>query len=245
MFTGLVSREVRARYKGSVLGFLWSLLNPLMMLVIYSVVFAVYLRVDIPNYPLFLFAGILPWQWFTSSLQNGTATIVSNGNLIKKVYFPHEILPVVNVMTNLVNYVFSLPVLVLILLISQVAITPNLLYLPLLIVIQFVLTLGIVLILCTANAFFRDVEQLLSPILMAWFYMTPVIYPPSVVPERFSFLLYLNPMAPVIAGYQQIFYLGQSPSLKLLAYSGLLGVVLFVIGYAIFYNQKFKFSEVV
>lgn len=243
MFTGLVNREVRARYKGSALGFLWSLLNPLLMMAVYSLVFSVYLRINIPNYTFFLFCGLLPWGWFNTSITNATSTIVANGNLIKKVYFPLEILPLVNVTTNLVNFLFSLPVLFGLMALTQVPFTLNILFLPLLIVIQFLLTLGISLILCTLNTFFRDVEQLLGPILLAWFYVTPVIYQASAIPDQFRFLFYANPMAPLIASYQRIFYAGQPPLLEHLLYGCGVGAAFFLIGYAIFYSQKFNFAE--
>jgi ABC-type polysaccharide/polyol phosphate export permease len=245
MFTGLVNREVRARYRGSALGFVWSLLNPLLMMAVYSLVFSVYMRINIPNYSLFLFCGLLPWQWFTTAITNATGTVVANGNLIKKVYFPLEILPLVNVTTNLVNFLLSMPVLFGFMLLDHAPFTPNLCFLPLLIAIQFLLTLGISLALCTLNAFFRDVEQLMGPLLMMWFYVTPVIYRASAIPARFKVLFFANPMAPLIASYQSILFDGQRPPLHLLAVSGATGVVLFVVGYAVFYRQKFKFAEVV
>lgn len=245
MFTGLVDREVRARYKGSVLGFVWSLLNPLLMMAVYSLIFSVYMRINIPNYSLFLFCGLLPWGWFTSSITNATATITANANLIKKIYFPLEILPLVNVTTNLVNFLFSLPVLLAFMAVMHVGLTPNLLFLPLLIAIQFLLTLGFSLILCTLNAFFRDVEQLLGPVLLAWFYVTPVIYPESQIPASFKFLFYANPMAPLITSYQRIFYEGQAPAFEHLVYCTLVGLGLFLVGYVVFYSKKFEFAETV
>ncbi|MNS61169.1 Teichoic acid translocation permease protein TagG [compost metagenome] len=245
MFLGLVSREVRARYKGSALGFLWSLLNPLMMLAIYSLVFAVYMRIGLPNYAIFLFCGILPWSWFATSIQNATSSITANANLIKKVYFPHEILPLVNVSTNLVNFLLSLPVLLLFMGFTGMSFTVNLLFFPLLVTIQFLFTLGLALLFSTLNAFFRDVEQLLGPLMMAWFYMTPVIYPSSTIPEKFSFILYLNPMAPLIAAYQAIFYYGRTPDFGALFMSLIVACLSFVVGYTAFYRKKFTFAEVV
>lgn len=245
MFTGLVNREVRARYKGSALGFLWSLLNPLMMMAIYSLIFAVYMRIQIPNYALFLFCGLLPWNWFSTSINNASAAIVANSNLIKKVYFPLEILPLVNVTTNLVNFMLSLPVLFLFMAFFHVPLTWNVLYLPLLIAIQFLLTLGFSLILCTLNAFYRDVEQLLSPLMMAWFYLTPVVYQAKSIPAKFQLFFYANPMAPLVASYQAVLFEGRAPNLVHLSYCVVLGIVLFLVGYAVFYRNKFTFAEVV
>lgn len=245
MFTGLVSREVRARYKGSVLGFLWTLLNPLMMMAVYSLVFSVYMRVNIPNYALFIFCGLLPWSWFSASITNATASIGANANLIKKVYFPLELLPLINVTTNLVNYLFSLPVLFCFMLVAQLPFTFNLLFLPLLLALQFLLTLGFALILSTLNAFYRDIEQLIGPLMLAWFYVTPVVYQASAIPERLHWLFYANPMAPLIASYQQIIFAGHPPNFLHLAYCALVGTVVFVGGYALFYSKKFTFAEVV
>lgn len=245
MFIGLVSREVRARYKGSALGFLWSLINPLMMMGIYSLVFSIYMRVDVPNYALFLFCGLLPWTWFSTSINNTAGAIAGNSNLIKKVYFPLEILPTVGVTTNLVNFLLSLPVLFGFMLFFNVPFTPYLLFLPVLVLIQFVITLGMALILSTLNAFFRDVEQLLGPLMLVWFYSTPIIYPASMIPESFKFMFYFNPMAPLMASYQSIFYGGAAPSILHLVYCWVVGMVLCVVGYAAFYRNKFEFAEVV
>lgn len=245
MFTGLVNREVRARYKGSALGFLWTLLNPLMMMAIYSLVFSVYMRVNIPNYALFIFCGLLPWGWFSSSITNATASIAANANLIKKIYFPLEILPLVNVTTNLVNYLFSLPVLFCFMLVAKIPFTPNLLYLPLLLALQFLLTLGFALVLSTLNAFYRDVEQLIGPLMLAWFYVTPIVYEATAIPDRMRWIFYANPLAPLIASYQQIIFRGHPPDLIHLAYCGVTGVAVFIAGYALFYSKKFSFAEVV
>lgn len=245
MFTGLVDREVRARYRGSLLGFFWSLLNPLLLMGIYSLVFSVFMRLAIPHYALFLFTGLLPWAWFSTALTNATAAVVANGNLIKKVYFPLEILPLVNVTTNLVNYLLSLPVLLVFMAVAGLPFTTALMYFPLLVAIQFGLTLGLSLVLCTLNAFFRDVEQLLSPALMAWFYLTPIVYTQDAVPAHYRALIYLNPMAPLVKGYQDVFFYGQAPQLGTLGYAAALGAVAFAIGYAAFHRHKFSFAEVV
>jgi lipopolysaccharide transport system permease protein len=245
MFTGLVDREVRARYRGSALGFVWSLLNPLLLMAIYSLVFSVFMRVNVPHYALFLFTGLLPWAWFSTALSNATAAVVANGNLIKKVYFPLEILPLVNVTTNLVNYLLSLPVLAIFMAASGLPFTRYLVFFPLLVAIQFLLTLGLSLILCTLNAFFRDVEQLLQPMLMAWFYLTPIVYTQESVPAGYRFLIYLNPMAPLIKSYQDIFFSGHAPEFGTLGYAAALGVGAFMFGYLIFHRHKFSFAEVV
>jgi ABC-2 type transport system permease protein len=245
MFLGLVEREVRARYRGSFLGFLWSLLNPLMLMGIYTLVFSVFMRIQVPNYALMLFTGLLPWTWFSTALVNGTASITANANLIKKVYFPLEILPLVAVSTNLVNFLLSLPVLGLVLALHREAPGPGILLLPILLVLQFGLTLGVNMILSTLNTFYRDVEQLLGPVLMAWFYVTPVVYPLSMLPDAYSWLPYVNPMAPIISAYQAIFLASPLPSALLLLSSGLEAAVVLAFGLKFFRSRKFLFAEVV
>lgn len=245
MFQGLVSREIRARYKGSFLGFFWSLLNPLLMMAIYSIVFAHVMRVQIPHYSLHLLAGLLPWTWFTTSISNSTGSVVANSNLIKKIYFPNEILPLVSVTTNLVNYLFSVPILLGFMAFQQVPFTSALLMLPLLLAVQFILSLGFGLILATLNVYFRDVEQLLGVVLMAWFYLTPIIYPLSFVPERFQGLAMLNPMAGLVVSYQRIFMEGALPHVLHLLYPLCFGLALLAAGYAIFVWRKYDFAELV
>lgn len=245
MFLGLVEREVRARYRGSFLGFLWSLLNPLLLMSIYTLVFSVFMRIQVPNYALMLFAGLLPWTWFATSLANGTASITANASLIKKVYFPHEILPLISVTTNWVNFLFSLPVLGIFMLVEGARPGVSLILLPVLMVVQFAFTYGVVLILAAANAFFRDVEQLLGPLTMAWFYLTPVLYPMSMLPEAYKWLPYANPMAGLVSGYQHILLEGVWPDWSTLVASTAGALLLLVVGLWVFGRRKFSFAEVI
>lgn len=245
MFTSLVGKEIQARYKGSLLGFFWTLLNPLLMMVIYSLVFSQFMRLNIPNYSLFLFVGLLPWSWFATSITNATSSIVGNAGLIRKVYFPTEILPLVNVTANLINYLLSLPVLLGFMLFFRVPITWAILQLPILIAIQFLFTLGIALIFATVNTYFRDIEQLLNSLLLAWFYLTPVFYKDTMIPIEFRKWFLLNPMVSLMAGYHRIFMDGKWLHLKALMPTVAVGIVLFAIGYALFYSQRYNFAEVV
>lgn len=245
MFQALVSREIRARYKGSFFGFFWSLLNPLLMMIVYSLIFSQVIRIQVPHYSLHLLAALLPWTWFTTSISNATGAIVANANLIKKVYFPNELLPTVAVTTNLINYLYSIPVIILFMLFQHVPITPMLLFLPLLLAVQFVLTLGMGLWLSTLNVFFRDVEQLLGVVLMAWFYLTPIVYPREMIPERFQELAMLNPLSGLVVSYQNIFMQGTLPDFRYLLYDLGVGVVLLLLGYVFFLRHRFDFAEVI
>ncbi len=217
----LVVRELRARYRGSLLGFLWSFLNPLLLMLVYALVFAVYLRVPIDNYAVFLFTGLLPWLWFASSLGHAAGVIVGSGALVKRVLFPAEILPLVSVLSNLVNLLLSLPLLLLFLLAFGIRLGPALVFLPLLLSIQLVLTVGLALPLAALNVHLRDVEQILTNALVLLFFLSPILYPVDTVPVTTRIgdiatiplrpLYFLNPVAGLIQSYQNIFFYGREP----------------------------------
>lgn len=217
----LVLRELRARYRGSLLGFLWSFLNPLLLMVVYVLVFSVYLRVPMDKYAVFLFSGLLPWLWFSSSLGHATGVIVGSGALVKRVLFPAEILPLVSVLSNMVNMLLSLPLLFLFLLLFGVRPGPVLAFLPLLLGLQFLLTAGLALPLAALNVHLRDVEQILSNLLVLLFFLSPILYPVSTVPASFRIgdlltlplrpLYFLNPVAGLVQSYQNIFFFGREP----------------------------------
>lgn len=217
----LVLRELRARYRGSLLGFLWSFLNPLLLMVVYVLVFSVYLRVPMDKYAVFLFSGLLPWLWFSSSLAHATGVIVGSGALVKRILFPAEILPLVSVLSNMVNMLLSLPLLFLFLLLFGVRPGPMLVFLPLLLGLQFLLTAGLALPLAALNVHLRDVEQILSNLLVLLFFLSPILYPVSTVPTSFRVgdlltlplrpLYFLNPVAGLVQSYQNIFFFGREP----------------------------------
>ncbi|HEV8676624.1 MAG TPA: ABC transporter permease [Methylomirabilota bacterium] len=217
----LVLRELHARYRGSFLGFLWSFLNPLLLMVVYVLVFAVYLRVPMENYAVFLFTGLLPWLWFASSLGHATGVIVGSGGLVKRILFPAEILPLVSVLSNLANFLLSLPLLFLFLLLFGIRPGPMLAYLPLLLAMQLLLTVGLALPLAALNVHLRDVEQILANLLVLLFFLSPILYPVSTVPLTLRLgealtvplrpLYFLNPVAGLVQGYQNIIFFGRQP----------------------------------
>lgn len=217
----LVTRELRARYRGSLLGFLWSFLNPLLLMLVYWLVFSVYLRVPMEHYAVFLFTGILPWLWFSSSLGHATGVIVGSGALVKRVLFPAEVLPLVSVLSNLVNLLLSLPLLVVFLLLAGKWPGPALVFLPLLLGLQLVLTVGLALPLAALNVHLRDVEQILANALVLLFFLSPILYPVSTVPETLELgsalvvplrpLYFMNPIAGLVQGYQNILFFGRQP----------------------------------
>lgn len=202
MFKNLVAKELRARYKGSVLGFLWTFINPLMMLVVYSIVFSFVMRVQIEHYSMFLFVGLLAWNYLANSAQMGVSSIVAGGGLIKKTYFPREILPLASVVANLINYILSLLILIPALLVVKVPLTLALVAFPVILLIQTLMVAGLALLLAAVCVYFRDLEHITGVFLMAWFFFTPILYSMEMVPAEVRGLFVLNPMAPLIIAYR-------------------------------------------
>jgi len=246
LVAALVARELKARYRGSLLGFLWSFLNPLLLMLVYFLAFTTYMRFDMEKYSAFLLTGLLPWLWFSSSVNEGTVSIISGGNLIKKVMFPAEILPLVSVVTNLVHYLLSLVILIPFLLIYQIPLNPLILvpYFVVLVVVQFIFTLGLSLGLSALTVHLRDIQHIISNLLVLWFFCSPIIYPMSVVPQRLKPLtLALNPVSHLMMGYHKIFFYSSRPETKsLLAIFGL-SCLVFLAGWFIFEHFRDSFAE--
>ncbi len=239
----LVLRELRARYRGSLLGFLWSFLNPLLLMLVYVLVFSIYLRAPQANYAVFLFAGLLPWLWFSSSLGHATGVIVGGGALVKRVLFPAEVLPLVSVLSNMVNFLLSLPLLFLFLFLFGIPVTPWAASLPLLLALQLLLTVGLALPLAALNVHLRDVEQILGNLLILWFFLSPVLYPASTVPASFRPLYFLNPLAGLIQGYRDILFYGRPPQWSQLAFVALVALVTLWGGLRIFDRLRDTLAE--
>lgn len=252
----LVIRDLKVRYKNSVLGILWSLMNPLLMMLVFTVVFTVMAPVrapELPSYPVFVLCALLPWNFFTSSIIGSTTSIVSNAALLKKVYFPREILPLSLVLANLVNFLIALIVLFAMIFVFQIPLTIWLIYLPLIILIQIIFTLGIGFFLATANVFYRDTQQVMDVVVLAWFFVTPIIYPINILPRNYELLgltldirrlaYIVNPMASLIANYRDILYYGAPPGLDFLARTAVTAGVVFVIGWLIFQRYSWCFAE--
>ena len=246
----LVARELKARYRGSVLGFFWSFVNPLLLLLVYSFVFTVVMprgeQLETEPYAVFLFCGLLPWTWFSSSLSDGASVLIVNGNLIKKVMFPAEILPVVSVVSNIVHFLLGLPILLGFLLFYSVPLRlSELVWFPFVLSVQFILTLGLAMSLAALTVHFRDIKDLLANVLTLWFFATQILYPMSFLPEGGKFFMdYLNPFAHLAISYQEIlFYDGPFGHWKWLVVVAFVGVALFFVGYALFDRLRDSFAE--
>jgi lipopolysaccharide transport system permease protein len=243
MLISIVRRDLRSRYKGSFLGFLWTFINPLLQLIVYSIVFPYLLKVQQENYAMFLFVALLPWIFFTSSVQGATTSIVAGANLVKKVYFPRAILPLSVVCTNLMNYVYCLVIVFSALLLTGVHLTFNVFWFPAVLLIEFVFILGLALILSAFYVKFRDLEHVVGVVTFVWFYLTPIVFPISIFPEQVAKLLSYNPMVPIIDSFRDILLFGRGPEWGSLAYAASVGIVLLLIGVLIFRRSEKTFAE--
>jgi lipopolysaccharide transport system permease protein len=249
----LVLRDLKVRYRNSILGVVWSLLNPLLMTLVFTLVFTVMIRSGIPKFPVFLLCGLLPWNFFSASVIGATNSILNNAPLIKKVYFPREVLPISLVLSNLVNFFLALVVLFGMILIFQVHLSASLLFLPVIILIQMMFTLGVGLVLATANVFYRDTQMILEVVMLAWFFLTPIFYPITELPREAQILgmtvdvwLWthrLNPMASLVASYRDVLYYGGPPGLDFLFRSFVTALAILIVGYLIFLHFGRSFGE--
>jgi lipopolysaccharide transport system permease protein len=248
LIQSLVARELKARYRGSVLGFFWSFVNPLLLLLIYSFVFTVILpgrMGDLNPYALFLFCGILPWTWFSSSMLESANVLISGGNLIKKVLFPAEVLPIVTVLANMVHFFLALPILIVFLIYFDAPLqVSELAWFPVVVAVQLVLTLGLALTVSALTVHFRDIKDLLSNLMTFWFFATPIIYPTTIVGDLGKRLLDLNPFTHIAISYQEIlFYPGPFGHWKWLVALGAGSLGVFLVGYFLFDRLRDSFAE--
>jgi lipopolysaccharide transport system permease protein len=240
----LVVRELKARYRGSMLGFMWSFLNPLLLMSVYSLVFSIYLRFGMENYVVFVLSGLLPWLWFSSSLLEASSSILAGGNLIKKVLFPAEVLPLVVVLSNFINFLLSIPILMLFVIGFKRPIGLALLTLPIVIVIQMFFTVGLAFMFSALCVHYRDVQHVLANFLTLWFFLTPVVYPLSNIPKHYQFIVVnFNPVAPLVLAYQGIFYDGRLPNFLQLSGIAAMAVVIYLLGSTVFERYRGIFAE--
>jgi len=249
LIQSLVARELKARYRGSVLGFFWSFINPLLLLLVYTFVFR-YVLVgtqpkEIEPYPVFLFCGLLPWTWFSSSLAESANVLIAGGNLIKKVLFPAEVLPIVTVLANLVHFCFGLTILAIFLVVFRRPLEiAELAWFPFVILVQLTLTLGLAFIISALTVHFRDIKDILANLLTFWFFATPIIYPMVTAPGLARKMLNLNPFTHLAISYQEIlFYPGPFGHwVWLVALFGV-SLVVFLFGYWVFDRLRDSFAE--
>ncbi len=249
----MVVRELKAKYRGTVLGFFWSFMNPILLVTVYSIVFGLIFQPKYAEmeksiyYSVFFFTGILPWTWFSSSILESANVLIAHGSLIKKINFPVEILPMMVVITNMVHFVLGVPVLILAFLILGKSLSLWVLFLPIAMLVQFVFTMGLGFFISALTVHFRDIKDLLVNLITLWFFVTPIIYPFSFEPiQKSKFLklfLSLNPMTHIVEAYQYLFFYGSLPHYKKLAVTLIVGLILFWLGYKLFDKLRDTFVE--
>ncbi|MBE6841411.1 MAG: ABC transporter permease [Oscillospiraceae bacterium] len=251
MIFSLVKKDLRGRYKGSVLGFLWTFINPLLQLIVYTLVFTTILPVaDIDKYYLHLFVALIPWIFFSSSLTGGSGSVIAHKDLIKKIYFPRAVIPISYVTSCFVNMLLCFIVVFAVVILFGNGINfVAFLYLAPIMLVEYILALGVALISSAVTVYFRDLEHILGIITMAWTYLTPIMYPIEqitenpAVPEWFKSLYMLNPMTPVVQAYRDILYHARVPELSTLLSAFLLGITCLLAGCIIFSKLQRRFAE--
>ncbi len=246
LLLSLTQRELKARYRGSVLGFLWTFLNPTMQMVVYTLLFSVWMRQQIDHYPYFVFIGLLPWIWFSSSMLAGASSISDRRDLLTKVRFPAQVLPASVVATNLCNFLLSIPLLLLFGLLFGRFPSWHVVAFPLVALTQLCVTLALVYLASAINVTFRDLQQIIANLLTMWFFGTPIFYQATTLPEQVRDVLVLaNPMAVMATSYQSIFYEHQLPAAgPLLMWMGI-ALVLLSVASVIFERRREEFAEVI
>ncbi len=251
MIFSMVKKDLRGRYKGSVLGFLWTFINPLLQLVVYTLVFTVIMPVgNIDKYYLHLFVALIPWIFFSSSISGGAGSIIAHKDLVKKIYFPRAVIPISYVTSCFTNMLLCFIVVFGVVLLFGNGINfVAILFLPIIMIVEYILALGMALISSAVTVYFRDLEHILGIVTMAWTYLTPIMYPveqilehPS-VPEWFKKVYMLNPMAPIIQAYRDILYHAQIPQMSTLLSAVVLGVIFLLIGCLTFSKLQRNFAE--
>ncbi len=245
----LTKKELKVRYRGSILGIFWSLLNPVIMTLVYSFVFSIVLKSPIVDFPIFLLSGLIPWNFLASSLNVGIDSIVGNSHLINKIKFPREILPLSITFSNLINFLLEIIAFFIFLTFMGYKFYKMLYLLPLIILIQIFLVVGATLLVSSINVYFRDIKHLLNIFMVLWFFATPIIYDIGIVPGKFRYLMIVNPMTVFTILYRNIFYyvnfpaqLGY-PSLRTLILCLSLSITILIFGYYLFNKLSPRFAE--
>lgn len=256
----LVVRDLKVRYRNSVLGVFWSLINPLMMMVVFTLVFTVMTPYsDVKHFPVFVLLAILPWNFFSSSVIGSIQSIVGNASLVNKVYFPREILPISVALANMINFLMALIVLFALILIFGIPITGWAMMLPAVIIVQLIFTIGFGMIMAAANVFYRDTQVIMEVVMLAWFFLTPIFYSVAILPKSYEieqlgvsfdvsrWMRILNPMASIIANYRTVLYGagngGSMPEPYFFVRTLLTSLAILAVGAFIFYRYSHRFGE--
>ncbi len=244
MIVSLVRRDLKGRYKGSVLGFLWTFLNPLLQLAVYTMVFSTIMRAGIENYYLFLFVALIPWIFFSTALTGGAGCILAQQDMVKKIYFPREVLPVAYVTSQFVNMLLSFIVIICVLVVSGHGFNIKaVLCLPVIMVVEYMLALGFTMVMSALTVYIRDLEYILGILAMAWQFLTPIMYTVEQAPEKIHWIFSMNPMTYIIIAYRDILYYGKMPKLETLLSAAVLGVLMLTVGWIVFCRLQRRFVD--
>jgi len=247
----LARRELAARYKGSALGVIWALLTPVVMIVIFTFIFAGIFgarfgaRGSSWDYAIYLFCGLLPWNMFQETIIISATTVVAHANLVKRVVFPLETLPIAQALAALAHQLFGTVALLVAIVIIRHELHASVLWLPVLLLPQFIVTLGAAWLIASLGVFLRDIAQGITLFLMAWMYLTPILYPESIVPERYRFYININPFTALVRSYRRILIEGSAPDWAGLAYFSVFALFFFLFGYWWFARTRKNFADVI
>lgn len=247
LFWALTLREIKIRYKQTVLGAAWAILQPAALTVIFTIVFGIFLKVTsgpVP-YPIFAYSALLPWTFFSTAVSFGALSVVNNANLVTKIYFSREILPLASVAAAFFDFITASAIFILMFIFYRVPLNLNMFFLLIIIPAIFLLTTGISLILACLNVLFRDVRFVIPIVLQIWFYITPIIYSLDQVPAKFRIFYPVNPMAPLIESFRTVTILGKSPDLPQLSLAALNSILVFILGYWFFKSKEKIFADVI
>ena len=246
-----VRRDLQARYRGSAIGLFWSVIHPLIMLVLYTFVFSTILKVRVGaeegtgNFAIYLFCGMLPWNAFAEALNRSSGVVLEHGNLIKRTIFPAVILPVYLVISGIINEVIGLGILFAALLLTGHHFSPLILALPAVLLLQFTFTVGLAWIVAGTTVFIRDVGQVLGVGLTLWLFLTPIFYPPALMPDQWRFLINLNPIYGLVEAYRGLILLGRPPAWPSLSVLGACALTAFLVGHRVFIKMQPAFADVI
>ena len=238
-----IKKDVGGKYKNSVLGVLWSFLYPLLQIAVYAIVFPLIMRSNMENYTVFVCCGLIPWNFFSTAISRSSFTMIENGNKLKKVYFPREILPISVVTSEAVNFVISTIIILAFVLGTGMGLTWYVIFYPVILLIQYILLIGISLFVSSITVYFRDLQHFIGIALQLLFYATPIVYATNIIPESYQWILRLNPMTFIIDGYRSIFYYQQQPDFISLGITLLVSLILCVVGYLLFSKLQKRFAE--
>lgn len=240
-----VTKDIGGKYKKSFLGVIWSFINPLLQIMVYAIIFPLIMKNSgsFKDYTLFMVCGLIPWTFFSTVINRSSFSIIENGNIIKKVYFPREILPISLVISETINFIISCIIIIAFALIKGFGISQFILFFPLILLIQFILSLGISLIISSVTVYMRDIQHFVGVILQLLFYGTPIVYSLETIPEQFRGILRLNPFAYIIEAYRDIFYNQKMPDLVNLGIIFLISIITLILGYLIFNKLQKRFAE--